>query len=132
MALPHPLPDDLVELIARRFRLIAEPTRIRLLDQLRDGEQTVNSLAARMGAGQQNVSKHLTALADAGIVARRRDGNYVYYRIADASVLGLCEQVCGSLKQQLHTLTAAVTGARPGERHTTRRHTPRTRRRVTT
>jgi DNA-binding transcriptional ArsR family regulator len=120
MALPHPLPDELVELIARRFRLIAEPTRIRLLDQLRDGEQTVNSLAARLDAGQQNVSKHLTALADAGVVARRKDGNYVYYRIADASVLALCEQVCGSLEHQLHTLTTVITGARPTQRTATR------------
>src|SRR5512146_1673124 len=58
MTLPHPLPDDLVELIARRLRVIGDPTRIRLLDHLRDGEATVNELAARLGAGQQNVSKH--------------------------------------------------------------------------
>lgn len=116
MALPHPLPDELVELIARRLRLIAEPTRIRLLDELRDGEQTVTSLAARLGAGQQNVSKHLTVLAEAGVVARRKQGNYVYYRIADAGVLSLCEQVCGSLEQQLHALSAAVTGVRPSRR----------------
>lgn len=118
MTLPHPVSDELAELIARRFRLIAEPTRIRLLDQLRDGEQTVTSLAARMDAGQQNVSKHLTVLAEAGVVARRKDGNYVYYRIADASVLGLCEQVCGSLEQQVETLAAAVTGIRPRRRPT--------------
>jgi DNA-binding transcriptional ArsR family regulator len=120
VALPHPLPDDLVELIARRLRLIAEPTRIRLLDQLRDGEQSVNSLAAAMGAGQQNVSKHLTALAEAGVLARRKDGNHVYYRIADASVLGLCEQVCGSLEQQLHALTATITGSRPSKQAASR------------
>lgn len=111
MALPHPLPDELVELVARRFRLIGEPTRIRLLDQLRNGEQSVNALAAGMGAGQQNVSKHLAALADAGVVARRKDGNRVYYRIADASVLELCEQVCGSLDRQVRALAAAVSGA---------------------
>ena len=121
MTLPHPLSDELVELIARRFRLIAEPTRIRLLDQLRDGEQTVNTLAVGIGAGQQNVSKHLTALADAGIVGRRKEGNHVYYRITDATVLGLCEQVCGSLEQQLHTLAAAVAGTRPGRSRSTRR-----------
>jgi DNA-binding transcriptional ArsR family regulator len=120
MALPHPLSDELVDLIARRFRLIAEPTRIRVLDELRDGEQTVSSLAARMGAGQQNVSKHLTVLADAGVVARRKDGNHVYYRIADASVLGLCEQVCGSLEQQAQTFAATVRGIRPRQRRTTR------------
>jgi DNA-binding transcriptional ArsR family regulator len=110
MSLPHPLPDELVDLIARRFRVIGEPTRIKLLDQLRDGERSVNELAARLDAGQQNVSKHLTVLADAGVLARRKDGTHVYYRIADDGVLGLCEQVCGSLGQQLQTLAALVAG----------------------
>jgi DNA-binding transcriptional ArsR family regulator len=111
MELPHPLPDDLVELIARRFRVLAEPSRIRLLDVLRDGEQSVNDLAADLGTGQQNVSKHLAVLADAGILARRKDGNHVYYRIVDDGVLGLCEQVCGSLEQQLRTLARVVIGS---------------------
>jgi DNA-binding transcriptional ArsR family regulator len=111
--LPHPLPEDLVELIARRFRVLGEPTRIRLLDQLRDGERSVNELAAQLGAGQQNVSKHLSVLADAGILARRKDGNHAYYRIVDAGVLGLCQQVCGSIEQQLQTLALVVAGA-PG------------------
>lgn len=111
--LPHPLPEDLVELIARRFRVLSEPTRIRLLDQLRDGERSVNDLAGVLGAGQQNVSKHLSVLADAGILARRKDGNHVYYRIVDDGVLGLCRQVCGSLQQQLQTLALIVAGA-PG------------------
>ncbi len=110
VALPHPLRDHLVELVARRFRVIGEPTRIRLLDHLRDGEQSVNDLAARLGAGQQNVSKHLSMLAGAGILARRKDSNHVYYRIVDGGVLGLCEQVCGSLEQQLQTLALIVTG----------------------
>jgi DNA-binding transcriptional ArsR family regulator len=109
--LPNPLPDDLVELIARRFRILGEPTRIRLLDQLRDGERSVNELAAQLGAGQQNVSKHLAVLADAGILARRKEGNHVYYRIVDDAVLGLCEQVCGSLERQLRALALIVAGA---------------------
>jgi DNA-binding transcriptional ArsR family regulator len=109
--LPHPLPEDLVELIARRFRVLSEPSRIRLLDQLRDGERSVNELAAVLGAGQQNVSKHLSVLAEARILARRKDGNHVYYRIVDDGVLGLCQQVCGSLEQQLQTLASIVTGA---------------------
>jgi DNA-binding transcriptional ArsR family regulator len=111
MAPPHPLPDDLAELIARRFRVLGEPARVRLLDQLRDGERRVNELAARLGAGQHNASKHLAGLADARIVARRKDGSHVYYRIVDDGVLGLCEQVCGSLEQQLQTLAALVAGA---------------------
>jgi DNA-binding transcriptional ArsR family regulator len=108
MTLPHPLPDDLVELIARRFRAIGEPMRIRLLDQLRDGEATVSELSETVGASQQNISKHLAVLADVGILGRRKDGNRVYYRIVDEGVLTLCEDVCGSLQEQLRSLSALV------------------------
>jgi len=110
MAIPHPLPDDLAELIARRFRALGDPLRVRLLDQLRDGEQAVNALAEQLGAGQQNVSKHLAVLADAAMVARRKDGTHVYYRIADEGVFALCEQICGSLQSQLSTLAALISG----------------------
>jgi len=108
--LPHPIPDDLAGLIARRFRAIGEPMRIRILDLLRDGELSVNSLAEQLGAGQQNVSKHLSVLAEHGIVARRKEGNHVYYRVVDQGVFDLCEQVCGSLQSQLSTLAALVGG----------------------
>jgi ArsR family transcriptional regulator len=111
MALSHPLPEDLAELIARRFRALAEPMRVRLLDLLRDGEVGVNELAARLAASQQNVSKHLAVLADVGIVGRRKDGTHVYYRIVDEGVLGLCEQVCGSMQTQFAALTALVEGS---------------------
>lgn len=110
MALPHPLPDDLVELIARRFRVIGEPMRIRLLDRLRDDEATVSDLAEALDASQQNVSKHLAVLADVGIVGRRKAGNHVYYRIVDEGVFALCEEVCGSIQQQLRSLNELVEG----------------------
>ncbi len=106
--LPHPLTDQLAELIARRLRLIGDATRIRLLDLLSDGEKSVNALASEMGASQQNVSKHLAALADAGIVTRRRAGNFVYYELPDSHVLDLCEQVCNALLSQAAALTATV------------------------
>jgi DNA-binding transcriptional ArsR family regulator len=108
MTLPHPLTEELAELIARRFRALAEPTRIRLLDLLRDGELSVNELAERLEASQQNVSKHLALLAEAGMIARRKDANRVYYRIADEGVFALCEQVCGSLHAQLAALAELV------------------------
>jgi DNA-binding transcriptional ArsR family regulator len=110
MALPHPLPEDLAELIARRFRALGEPLRVRMLDLLRDEELSVSAVATGLGASQQNVSKHLAVLVDAGMVARRKDGTHVYYRIADEGVFALCEQVCGSLQAQLATLTALVGG----------------------
>ncbi len=111
MTLVHPLPDDLADLIARRFRVIGEPMRIRLLDRLREGEATVGQLSEALGASQQNVSKHLVVLADAGILARRKDGNRVYYRVVDEGVFSLCELVCGSVERQLQTLSELVAGA---------------------
>ena len=108
MALPHPLPDELAELIARRFRLLGEPMRIKLLDRLRAGEASVQDLAAAVGTTQQNVSKHLGVLADAGIVARRKEGNFVFYRVVDDGVWQLCHDVCGSVERQLGQLQSLL------------------------
>ena len=104
MPIAHPLPDDLVALIADRFRALSEPVRIKLLDRLRDGEATVLELTQLVGTTEQNVSKHLRLLQRAGIVARRKEGNFVYYRIMDEGVFSLCETVCGSLQEQLESL----------------------------
>lgn len=112
MALRHPLPDEAVELIAQRFRVLGEPMRIKLLDRLRLGEATVQELTLLAGSTQQNVSKHLGVLLRAGVVVRRRQGNYAYYAIGDESVLALCEDVCDAVERQLEELHAAVGRAR--------------------
>jgi DNA-binding transcriptional ArsR family regulator len=104
MALPSPLPADLAELIARRFRLLGDPTRIRLLDRLRHGEASVLQLAAAVGTTQQNASKHLGILAEAGIVDRRKEGNFSYYRVIDDGIWELCRHVCGSVERRLDEL----------------------------
>jgi DNA-binding transcriptional ArsR family regulator len=111
MALQHPLSDEVVELIARRLRVIADPTRIKLLDRLRATEATVQELTDAVGSTQQNVSKHLGVLADAGIVARRRQGSFMRYRVIDESVYRLCEEICGSVARQLDDLQALLTAA---------------------
>ena len=107
---PHPLPDQLVELIAQRFRVLAEPMRIKLLDRLREGEATVQELQQATGASQQNVSKHLGVLLSAGFVARTKDGNFARYSIADDAVFDLCEHVCGGLRHQLDQLDQLLQG----------------------
>ena len=111
MTLPSPIPVDLAEMIAARLRVIGDPTRIRILDLLRDGELSVTQLTEDLGTSQQNASKHLGVLLQAGIVARRKEGNSSIYSIADRGVYELCEQVCGGLQQQLAELTALVQGA---------------------
>jgi DNA-binding transcriptional ArsR family regulator len=110
MNLPHPLPDSLIELIARRFRVIGEPMRIKLLDSLREREASVSELREATGASQQNVSKHLGVLLEANIVGRRKDGNQVLYSIVDESIFRLCEEVCGGLQRQVAELNAIVAG----------------------
>jgi DNA-binding transcriptional ArsR family regulator len=107
-AVARPLSDPLVELIAGRFRVLGEPMRIKLLDQLRGGEATVSELQDALEATQQNISKHLGILHAAGMVARTKSGNHVRYSIADESVFELCEQVCGGVRRQLDELDAVV------------------------
>ncbi len=104
----HPLPEPLIELVAQRFRVLGEPMRIKLLDQLRQGEATVGELQEALGASQQNVSKHLGILNAAGMVSRRKDGNHARYSIGDPSVFDLCDQVCGGVQRQLRELGALM------------------------
>lgn len=110
VSIPHPLPEALVELIAQRFRVIGEPMRIRLLDSLREGPLTINELTETLGASQQNVSKHVAVLAQAGIVRRERDGNRIRCSIADESIFELCELVCGGLRRQATELDQLLAG----------------------
>jgi len=111
MTVSHPLPDDLVDLIAERFRVLSDPTRIKLLDRLREGEASVLDLTEMIPTTQQNVSKHLGVLHAAGLVSRRRDGIRVLYTVADDSVFELCETVCGGLRRQVADLDELLAGA---------------------
>jgi len=106
--LPHPIPVELAEVIAQRFRVIGDATRIRLLDALRQEELSVGQLAELLGTSQQNASKHLGTLLQAGIVSRRKVGTTAFYAVADESVFALCEQICGALQSQLEELSALI------------------------
>ena len=108
--IPTPIPPELAELIAARMRVIGDPTRIRILDLLRERELSVSQITELLGTSQQNASKHLGTLLGAGVVARRKAGNSSIYSIADPGVYELCEQVCGGLQSQLAELTALVGG----------------------
>ncbi|WP_216214827.1 ArsR/SmtB family transcription factor [Amycolatopsis aidingensis] len=105
-----PLPDPLVELIAHRFRVLGEPMRIRLLERLRGGPAGVGELTAALGTSQQNVSKHLGVLYQAGILTREKHGTIVRYSLADETVFQLCDVVCGRIREQHSDLTALLRG----------------------
>lgn len=104
-----PLPDELIDLVAMRFAALGDPTRVRLLDALRRrGEASVGELATEAQAGYANAAKHLSLLHRERIVARRKDGARVLYRIGDESVLTMCELVCGSVAAHVRELEALV------------------------
>lgn len=106
----------LLEQVAARFKVLAEPMRLRLLQALRPGEQTVSALVKVMGASQANLSKHLAVLHRDGLVTRRREGLNVYYRIAEPSVFRLCDLVCGRIERRAEHQAART--VRAGRRRT--------------
>lgn len=97
-------------MIAARFRVLAEPMRIKLLDVLTQAPATVGELTELTGSSQQNVSKHLGVLAQAGMVERTKRGNCAVYSIADDSLYPLCKIVCGGLRDQADELDALLKG----------------------
>ena len=97
-------PEALIELVAQRFRVLGEPLRIRLLETLRHGPASVGELQSALGSSQQNVSKHLTILREAGLIHREKHGNRVIYSIQDPSVFDLCDLMCNGVRRQLHAL----------------------------
>ena len=102
-----PLTDQAVELVAFRLRLFAEPTRIRLLELLNDGEASVQELSDQLDTTYQNVSRHLNVIYQAGILTRRKVDASVRYALADWTGWWLIEQVSGTLADRLDGLRAA-------------------------
>ncbi len=106
----------MMELAAQRFRLLGEPMRLRILQALEAGDRPVHEIVTLLGASQPNVSKHLRALGQAGLVTSRREGLNIYYGIADPMVFKLCQLVCHSAEQHARSQLAqlsAVPARRP-------------------
>lgn len=104
------LTDEAIEMIAARFRILSEPMRLKILHTLGEAEMSVGELVDAVGGSQANVSKHLGLMLEAGIVARRREGVTIYYRIADETIFELCETVCSSLSERLAAQQSIVKG----------------------
>ncbi len=102
MATSREISDAGMELLARRFAVLGDPIRLKLLHALFEGEKSVNELVSLTSSTQPNVSRHLQKLMHGGTVSRRKEGTTVFYAIADPTLLKLCELVCGSLEKQLN------------------------------
>jgi DNA-binding transcriptional ArsR family regulator len=102
------LPPAALELVAARFKVLAEPLRLRILQALEAGEMSVTEIAKAVESTQPNVSKHLRLLQDAGLIVRRQEGNLIYCSIGDERVFELCEVVCSSLRQRFASQAGAL------------------------
>jgi len=109
---PAKLSNAAIELIAARFRTLSEPTRLKLLIALEEDEKSVTELVKATGATQTNVSRQLGVLTSAGLLARRKCGLSVLYRIADPGIFDLCEHVCKSLQKRI-SKESEIFGASP-------------------
>lgn len=99
---------ELLTLVAERFKALADPARLRLLNAMRPGEQTVGDLVDATELSQANVSKHLSQLHSLGFVKRRKEGLYVYYALADKDIFRLCDVMCGRIEAELENRTRVV------------------------
>ena len=104
------LTPEMIELIAERFRALAEPARLHIMQSLRKGEQTVGDLVEITGLGTANVSKHLQLLYAAGFVTRRKEGLFVYYGLAGEDVFQLCDIMCGRLAAEAQNRRQVLAG----------------------
>lgn len=95
------LDDRALEYVAKYFKALTEPMRLKVLNSLQDGEKNVSQLTEISGGIQANVSKHLSMLAQHGQVKRESRGTNVYYSIADQSVYELCDLVCGQIGNRM-------------------------------
>lgn len=102
----RPLSPRDLERVATRFKVLAEPARLQVLQCLRGGPRHVSALMEATGLRQANLSKHLHTLHTHGLVGRARTGRFIHYAIADPAVLALCDLMCRQV----------VAGARPRAR----------------
>jgi DNA-binding transcriptional ArsR family regulator len=97
----NPMSPQLLDLVAERFKALAEPARLTILDTLRRGEHTVGELAEATELHPANVSKHLQLLHQLGFVTRRKEGLYVHYQLSDDRVGVLCDMMCGKIEEEI-------------------------------
>lgn len=108
-----PAGNDGVEVVARFFRALADPARLRLLEFLLPGEHTVTECVAQAGLSQGRVSAHLACLAGCGYVQARRQGRNTFYRVADPRVADLVVLARSMAADSAAALAACVSIAPP-------------------
>src|SRR5687767_10069235 len=95
-----PLGPETLKAVADRFKVLAEPARLQVLNELRSGSMNVTELMEATTLNQANLSKHLQLLYAHGFVIRRREGLFVVYALADMTVFALCDIMCAQLQRR--------------------------------
>ncbi|NTV46966.1 MAG: winged helix-turn-helix transcriptional regulator [Chlorobiales bacterium] len=95
------MPDEMLNSIANRFKVLSEPMRLKILRTICNGEKTVQEIVDEAKASQANVSKHLALMYENGLVARRKEGLKCYYRLADDHVFQVCGLISKSIEDNL-------------------------------
>ena len=89
--------DAVFDSVAAYFSVLSEPTRLKIMHAVCDSEKSVSEIVAATGATQTNVSRHLGLMRRHGVLTRRREGNQIYYRMADPTMMELCRSVCNRI-----------------------------------
>jgi DNA-binding transcriptional ArsR family regulator len=93
--------DHVFAVVARYFGVLSEPTRLKILHSICQDERSVSAIVEETGATQTNVSRHLGLMLHAGVVSRRREGNSVYYRVANPEFVEICRSVCVQIASRI-------------------------------
>jgi DNA-binding transcriptional ArsR family regulator len=86
--------DRLFETVSGYFGLLAEPTRLKILNAICEDERSVSDIVERVGSSQTNVSRHLNLMYGRGVLKRRREGSTVFYSVSDPNLVSLCRTAC--------------------------------------
>jgi ArsR family transcriptional regulator, virulence genes transcriptional regulator len=104
--------ERLFELHAEVCKALSNPVRLRLINELQDGERTVGSLAKKLDIRQAHVSQHLAVLRQRGVVKTRRDGPNIYYGISNPKIVKACSLIREVLLEQLQKDQSIVAESR--------------------
>lgn len=90
-----------IDAVAAYFSVLSEPMRLRIMHIVCESEKTVSQIVEELGASQTNVSRHLGIMRRNGVLARRKQGNRVYYSSADTTMVELCRAICKNISRRM-------------------------------
>lgn len=93
--------DPVFDAVAAYFSVLSEPTRLKIMHAVCNGERSVSDIVAETGGTQTNVSRHLGLMHRHGVLTRRREGTQIFYRVADPTMVDLCRTVCNRIASSI-------------------------------